>query len=399
MDGRTSFMIAHRLSTIRHADLILVIDRRPRRRAGNARGAARARRPLPAAARRADAPAAALVPRRRRARSVGAGEATMTRGRPKIVLLGMMTKIPVAGVVWQTLHYLLGFERLGYEPYYVEAHARTPSMLMRDADDDSGALAAAFIATRMRALRPRRPLGLPGAARRRPLLRDERAASCERLYASAELIINLHGGTEPLPEHYATGRLVYLETDPVQLQVELHEERQYDARLPRAALRLLHVRRELRAARTAACRCRSASTSTRRASRSSSTSGSAAARTRASSRRSATGASRGATSPTTASATAGARTTSSASSSTCPRARAALRAGARELRRRRTASCSRAAAGACATRSTSPPTSTPTATTSAARAASSRSPRTRTCGCGPAGSATAAPPTSPPAGP
>ena len=42
----------------------------------------------------------------------------------------MMTKMPVAGVVWQNLHYLLGFERLGYEAYYVEAHGRTPSMLM-----------------------------------------------------------------------------------------------------------------------------------------------------------------------------------------------------------------------------------------------------------------------------
>ena len=27
---------------------------------------------------------------------------------------------------------------------------------------------------------------------------------------SATLIVNLHGGTLPLPEHYATGRLVYL---------------------------------------------------------------------------------------------------------------------------------------------------------------------------------------------
>jgi GT2 family glycosyltransferase len=44
-----------------------------------------------------------------------------------------------------------------------------------------------------------------------------------RLYASAELIVNLHGGTEPAPEHAETGRLVYVETDPVQLQVELSE--------------------------------------------------------------------------------------------------------------------------------------------------------------------------------
>ena len=51
-----------------------------------------------------------------------------------------------------------------------------------------------------------------------------------RLYASAELIVNLHGGTEPLPEHAETGRLVYLETDPVQLQVELSRR----ARAPRS---------------------------------------------------------------------------------------------------------------------------------------------------------------------
>src|SRR5262249_59312741 len=46
------------------------------------------------------------------------------------------------------------------------------------------------------------------------------------LYRSAALIINLHGGTVPLPEHYATGRLVYLETDPVELQMELHQNLQ-----------------------------------------------------------------------------------------------------------------------------------------------------------------------------
>jgi hypothetical protein len=47
-------------------------------------------------------------------------------GRKKIVLLGMMSRIPVAGVVWQTLHYLLGFERLGYEVYYVRRMRACP---------------------------------------------------------------------------------------------------------------------------------------------------------------------------------------------------------------------------------------------------------------------------------
>lgn len=142
------------------------------------------------------------------------------KSRPKVVLLGMMTKMPVAGVVWQNLHYLLGFERLGCEAYYVETHARTPSMLMTDPDDDSSALAAEFIAAIMRRF------GLADRWAFRALHDD---GSCfgmsegqlERLYGSADLLINLHGGTQPLPELTASGRLVYLETDPVQLQLEL----------------------------------------------------------------------------------------------------------------------------------------------------------------------------------
>jgi GT2 family glycosyltransferase len=142
------------------------------------------------------------------------------RRRPKIVLLGMMTKMPVAGVVWQNLHYMLGFERLGFEVYYVETHARTPSMLMSNEDDDSSILAAEFIAAIMRRF------GLADRWAFRALHDDGRCfgmseVQLERLFAGAELLINLHGGTQPLPELAATGRLVYLETDPVQLQLEL----------------------------------------------------------------------------------------------------------------------------------------------------------------------------------
>lgn len=140
--------------------------------------------------------------------------------RPKVVVLGMMTKMPVAGVVWQNLHYLLGLERLGCEAYYVETHARTPSMLMSSEHDDSSALAAEFIAAIMRRF------GLSDRWAFRALHDDGRCFGMselrlERLYGDAEVLINLHGGTQPLPELAATGRLVYLETDPVQLQLEL----------------------------------------------------------------------------------------------------------------------------------------------------------------------------------
>jgi hypothetical protein len=146
-------------------------------------------------------------------------------GKKKIVLLGMMTRIPVAGAVWGAVQYLIGFERLGYDVYYVEAHARTPSMLMERDDDDSSALAAAFLDRVMRRF------DLGGKWAFHALHDDGRCygmtpTQLKELYRSAALLINHHGGTVPLPEHYATGRLIYLETDPVELEIEVYNQDQ-----------------------------------------------------------------------------------------------------------------------------------------------------------------------------
>jgi hypothetical protein len=155
-----------------------------------------------------------------------AGENVASSLGTKIVLLGVMSRLPVAGIVWQTVHYLLGFRRLGYDVHYVEAHTCTPKMLMQREDDDGSARAAAFIAGVMR----RFDLGDRWAFH--ALHADGRyygmsEARLKQLYGSAALIINLHGATQPLPEHAASGQLVYLETDPVALQIELYHDVQY----------------------------------------------------------------------------------------------------------------------------------------------------------------------------
>ena len=141
--------------------------------------------------------------------------------KKKIVFLGMMTKIPVGGAVWGTMQYLVCFERLGYEVYYVEAHARTPSMFMVNDDDDSSALAAEYLGKLMERF------GFRDRWAFHALHDDGRCYGMteprlRELYRSAALIINYHGGTVPLPEHCETGRLMYLETDPVELEIELH---------------------------------------------------------------------------------------------------------------------------------------------------------------------------------
>jgi GT2 family glycosyltransferase len=142
-----------------------------------------------------------------------------------IVVLGMLTSMPFGGVVWQTLHYLVGLERLGYEAYYVEEHGRTPTQMMRGLYDDAAARAAEFLDRLLR----RYGLGnrwafVASHPERRWYGLGE--GQLRRVYERAEVVLNLHGGTIPRPEHSATGRLVYLETDPVAVQIELSDGRQ-----------------------------------------------------------------------------------------------------------------------------------------------------------------------------
>ena len=146
--------------------------------------------------------------------------------RPKVVLLGMMTKMPVAGVTWLVGQYAVGFRRLGFDVYYVEAHARTPSMFMTHADDDATAKAIEFIAREMGRF------GFVNNWAFHALHEDGRChgmtrSELARLYAEADLIINMHGGTRPLDEHSATGRLVYLGTDPGEVEFELERGDQH----------------------------------------------------------------------------------------------------------------------------------------------------------------------------
>src|ERR1041384_1685365 len=74
----------------------------------------------------------------------------LKRSQKRIVILGMMSRMPVAGNVWLVLHYLLGFRRLGHDVYYVEAHARTPPMLMEKSEENSSLKAANFLGGIMR---------------------------------------------------------------------------------------------------------------------------------------------------------------------------------------------------------------------------------------------------------
>jgi GT2 family glycosyltransferase len=136
----------------------------------------------------------------------------------KIVILGFLSHFPVAGVAWQTLQYLEGFRRLGFDVYYVESHGCIPSKLMRTPEDDGVRLAADYISDMMErfGMRDRWAYHAPYPESRYFGLSQNQLKD---LYRSAALMINLHGSHLPKEELCATNRLVYLGTDPVEVEV------------------------------------------------------------------------------------------------------------------------------------------------------------------------------------
>src|SRR5262249_25609330 len=99
--------------------------------------------------------------------------------------------------------------------------ARTPSTFTESADVDGAPKAAAFIDGVMRWF------GLPADHWAFHALHSDGRCyglsdvQLKALYKSADLIINLHGGTLVRPEHAETGRLLFLEPDPVEFAIYL----------------------------------------------------------------------------------------------------------------------------------------------------------------------------------
>ena len=141
--------------------------------------------------------------------------------RPKAVVLGITSKMPFAGIVFLTMQYVVGLERLGFEVFYVEEHGKMPWMLMDGTQQRGAEVAASFIAGLMR----RFDLEDDHWAFRHPRDRDQcfglPEPTLNRVLRDAAIILNLHGGTVPRPEHAAGGRFVYVGTDPVEAEVSL----------------------------------------------------------------------------------------------------------------------------------------------------------------------------------
>jgi hypothetical protein len=139
--------------------------------------------------------------------------------RKTVLVLHLVGQIPIAGIAWQALHYVLGLRRLGFDAWYIEDSGAYPydprqQMVVADARYNVAYLKSVMeyfdLADRW--------------AYWDSVTNEVHNISQERLtalYAEASALFNLCGATRLREEHLKCAIRIYVDTDPVFNQVKL----------------------------------------------------------------------------------------------------------------------------------------------------------------------------------
>lgn len=132
----------------------------------------------------------------------------------RIVVLGFMAQCPLAGVIWQHLHYVAGLQRLGYEVYYIEDSARLPCNPVTFEEEYDHRNAAELLE------RLSRDFGFENRWAFCPRYQKDFTPSglsfrkIAELYREADAVLNVCGSHELNEELEKSRRLIYVESDP-----------------------------------------------------------------------------------------------------------------------------------------------------------------------------------------
>jgi hypothetical protein len=138
--------------------------------------------------------------------------------RGRVVLLHFVAQMPMAGIAWQALQYLVGLERLGFEAWYVENHGTNPydpriSSVVTECDYNVAYLKETL-----------ERHGLAGRWAYWDAINDVyHGMSRERVFdllKGADALINLCGSTRLRDEHMACPVRIMVDTDPVYEQIK-----------------------------------------------------------------------------------------------------------------------------------------------------------------------------------
>ena len=143
----------------------------------------------------------------------------------RIVVLGFMGGCPVAGVIWQHLHYIVGLQRLGHEVWYVEDGSRYPY------DPEAFTITEDFSYAAKMLDRLSRQYGFKNrwcfCARYgdEPRTAGLQLSQLRDLYRTCDAALNVCGSHELNDDLRCIPRLIYVESDPgvEQIKIDLGE--------------------------------------------------------------------------------------------------------------------------------------------------------------------------------
>jgi hypothetical protein len=141
----------------------------------------------------------------------------------KVIVFGILFWYPLAGVTWQFLHYLIGLRRLGYDPYYIEDSARwvyDPALNDLSPDARPNIEAVAPVLERF---------GFSGKWGFRGCYPGGECFGMTEsqilaLYDEAEAFLNVTGAQELRDEHLTVPHRIYVESDPVAMQIRVAKQ-------------------------------------------------------------------------------------------------------------------------------------------------------------------------------
>jgi hypothetical protein len=141
--------------------------------------------------------------------------------RKRIVVMGFMGSMPIAGVIWQHIHYLVGLRQLGHEVYFIEDSARLPYNPETFEVNDEFDYAAKILTRLAKDFDFENRWGycaryLPHSPTAGISLKKIR-----QLYRDADAILNICGAQEFNDDLMQSDRILYVESDPGVEQIKV----------------------------------------------------------------------------------------------------------------------------------------------------------------------------------
>lgn len=144
--------------------------------------------------------------------------------RKRIVVMGFMGSMPIAGVIWQHIHYIVGLQRLGHEVFYIEDSARLPYNPETFEVNEEPDYAGAVLNQLSQEFDFENRWGYCARFLKETPTAGLSLARIRQLYRDADAILNVCGTQEFNDDLLASDRILYVESDPAVEQIKIDQK-------------------------------------------------------------------------------------------------------------------------------------------------------------------------------